>query len=226
MRLKPLVSPHFRLNYTPTGAIAPGLEVIAEIEFQLPDDGTLEDVPVEGFRDVLHVMTNDHVIDVPLRAIRPVPELHFGDHLDFGLVVLNTKVILNCSLCKQRAAPSCVLCAGSVRRTRSRWRSRRRRGSRLAVRFARRSRSRRSRGRRRRRATPQMTKEFTVANVGTAPGTYSITHDPALPLAVAPADGRLGAGAAPVGLEEGEDANAGLDPADVGLPSQARVASG
>ena len=60
-----------RLNYTPTGNLAPGLDVTAEIEFQLPEGEPAPeaagDVEV-GFKEVLHVITNGEVIDVPLRA--------------------------------------------------------------------------------------------------------------------------------------------------------------
>ena len=92
VRIKPLVSPNFRLNYTPTGNLAPGLDVTAEIEFQLPEgEPALEaagDVEI-GFKEVLHVITNGEVIDVPLRAIRPTADVRVADHLDFGLVVVN-----------------------------------------------------------------------------------------------------------------------------------------
>ena len=96
VRIKPLVSPNFRLNYTPTGSLAPGLDVTAEVEFQLPEgEPALEaagDVEI-GFKEVLHVITNGEVIDVPLRAIRPTADVRVADHLDFGLVVVNTRVV-------------------------------------------------------------------------------------------------------------------------------------
>lgn len=39
-------TPAFSLNYEPVGGLAPGLDVRAEVEFQLPDDDEVDDLGV------------------------------------------------------------------------------------------------------------------------------------------------------------------------------------
>ncbi|GBG28496.1 Cilia- and flagella-associated protein 65 [Hondaea fermentalgiana] len=77
-------SNYFTLNYTATGAVAPGLEVRAEVEFCIPDG--LDD---KEFHDELVVMCAGHETAIPLVGQRPCPRLEIEGN---GLVDLGTVV--------------------------------------------------------------------------------------------------------------------------------------
>jgi len=89
MRIRPPATPYFKLNYTPTGALAPGLDIRAEVEFTLPA-GT----KATEFYDRLVVVSGDAAVEVPLRASLPAPEVtdDAGGLLNLGLVVLDQSV--------------------------------------------------------------------------------------------------------------------------------------
>lgn len=46
LHIIPPRTPAFSLNYEPIGGLAPGLDVRAEVEFQLPDDDEVDDLSV------------------------------------------------------------------------------------------------------------------------------------------------------------------------------------
>lgn len=46
LHIIPPRTPAFSLNYEPIGGLAPGLDVRAEVEFQLPDDDEVDDLGV------------------------------------------------------------------------------------------------------------------------------------------------------------------------------------
>jgi len=77
-------SDFFTLNYLPTAAIAPGLEVRAEVEFCIP-----EGTPITEFHDNLVVVCGDHEYEVALRGTAPGPRLEIvgGGLLDLGTVL-------------------------------------------------------------------------------------------------------------------------------------------
>ena len=78
-------SSYFALNYIPAGPLAPGLDLRAEIECQLPEDR--EEVSV--FTDKIVVSMGAHKVEVPLYACKPGPDIVFNSNLNFGLVVQN-----------------------------------------------------------------------------------------------------------------------------------------
>lgn len=46
LQVIPPRTPAFSLNYEPVGGLAPGLDVRAEVEFQLPDDDEVDDLDI------------------------------------------------------------------------------------------------------------------------------------------------------------------------------------
>jgi hypothetical protein len=75
-------SAYFSLNYIPSGAIAPGLDVIAEVECQLPD------APGQYiFTDTISVVMGSQTIEIPIIANKPAPNVIFNPFLDMGLLL-------------------------------------------------------------------------------------------------------------------------------------------
>lgn len=71
----------FSINYIPSGVIAPGLDVRAEIECQIPENS------IElFFSDRIVVSMGPHKIEVPLLALKPLPNVEFNNFLDFGYI--------------------------------------------------------------------------------------------------------------------------------------------
>lgn len=79
---------YFALNYIPAGVVAPGLELRAEIECQLPLDSR-----EVKFRDAIFVTMGDHKVEVPLVAGKAGPDIIFDSIVDFGLIAENIPTI-------------------------------------------------------------------------------------------------------------------------------------
>ena len=102
----PTTNGPFTLIHTPSKALAPGLDVVIEVQFQLPltMENVLEDDAKAGvYRDrlIVHFGDSGKIVHVPLRACEPLPKLRltslvpvkrfenvFG--LDLGDVLLGT----------------------------------------------------------------------------------------------------------------------------------------
>ena len=78
IRIKAPASMYFALNYTPTGIIAPGIELRAEIECQIPDSKE------SRFTDKIVISMGEHKLDVPLIATRHFPRISFDPFVNFG----------------------------------------------------------------------------------------------------------------------------------------------
>jgi hypothetical protein len=75
-------SKYFALNYIPSGAVAPGLDVRAEIECQLPDDFP----NTFFFTDTITATMGPYSIDIPLYASRPAADIVFDPLINFGCI--------------------------------------------------------------------------------------------------------------------------------------------
>jgi hypothetical protein len=96
-------SPYFSLNYIPSGAIAPGLDVIAEVECQLPD--------TSGqyiFTDTITVVMGSHTSEIPIIANKPAPNIIFNPFLDFGLLLEKQTVTNTITFENRGLAPAVV----------------------------------------------------------------------------------------------------------------------
>ena len=78
---------YFALNYIPTGPIAPGLEIQAEVECQIPQDRGMTE-----FLDVLVIQGNRCRIKLPIVAQKPVPKIVFNSFLNLGVLGLGCPV--------------------------------------------------------------------------------------------------------------------------------------
>ena len=81
IRIRAPKSGYFALNYIPAGVIAPGIDVRAEIECQLPTTGT--DL---RFLDSIVVTMGQHCLDVPLYATKPSAMIRFDPLCNLGYV--------------------------------------------------------------------------------------------------------------------------------------------
>ena len=84
---------YFALNYVPCGSVAPGLDLRAEIECQLPETFLLDQY---NFNDIITVSMGPYTYDIPLYASRPGANIVFNPLLNFGYVadsVLNRKAV-------------------------------------------------------------------------------------------------------------------------------------
>lgn len=104
-------SNYFTINYTATGAVAPGLEVRAEVEFCIPDG--LED---KEFHDELVIMSGDSQISIPLSGQRPCPRLGVEGNglVDLGTVVRGNVQTRYLELCNKGALPGEFHVAGDL----------------------------------------------------------------------------------------------------------------
>ncbi len=93
IRIKAPASMYFALNYTPTGIIAPGIELRAEIECQIPDSNK-----ESRFMDKIVISMGEHKLEVPLIATRHFPRISFDPFVNLGYTsegqVVNQKVKL------------------------------------------------------------------------------------------------------------------------------------
>lgn len=81
IRFLPPKTGNFSINYIPAGAVAPGLDVRAEVECQVADDAT------EFFiSDAITVIMGQHRVDIPLLAQKPCADVVFNSFLNFGLL--------------------------------------------------------------------------------------------------------------------------------------------
>jgi hypothetical protein len=103
LRITPPKSPFFTLSYVPTGSVAAGLSITADIEFQMRADGPTVTADV---LDAITVTNGRDVIEVPLRANLPAPRVTFDPVLDFGLVVHNTQQSAPLQLSNQGSRPA------------------------------------------------------------------------------------------------------------------------
>ena len=79
IRFVPPASGAFTLNHSPSVAVASGLEVRAEIEFQAQE--------LRDYSDKLIVISDDDRLEVPLRAFVPAPRITFDGFVDLGTIV-------------------------------------------------------------------------------------------------------------------------------------------
>jgi hypothetical protein len=98
IRIVPPQSKLFSLNYTPVIGVAPGLEVIAEVTFQLEhgvsplsqtvtESGvTAADTSLIEYTDQLVISCGEDTIVVPLIARPPCAELQYTEFINFGAV--------------------------------------------------------------------------------------------------------------------------------------------
>ena len=82
IRIEPPKTGIFALNYIPAGAVAPGLDVRAEIECQVPEKSDLN-----FFKDCIVTRMGPHKVEIPIYASKPAPDIVFESMLDLGPVV-------------------------------------------------------------------------------------------------------------------------------------------
>lgn len=78
----------FALNYIPSGAIAPGLDLRAEIECLIP-----KELGDSIFTDKIIAVIGDEKIDVPIIAVKPHAEVKFEQSFILGNILLNQSII-------------------------------------------------------------------------------------------------------------------------------------
>ena len=72
LRMSVPKSPYFTLSYVPTGSVAPGLGITADVEFQLPTNASV----IDDVLDAITVTNGRDMIEIPLRANLPAPNLY------------------------------------------------------------------------------------------------------------------------------------------------------
>lgn len=82
VRLSAPKSKYFALNYIPSGVVAPGLDVRAEVECQLTDENMDQLI----FNDVIIANIGSYNVEIPLQARRPTADIKFNRLVDFGYV--------------------------------------------------------------------------------------------------------------------------------------------
>eukprot|EP01041_Mallomonas_annulata_P004748 gene4748-9429_t len=82
IRIEPPKTSLFALNYIPTGAVAPGLDVRAEVECQLPERSS-----GNFFKDSIVAVMGPYKVELPLYASKPAPDISFDTLVNLGLVV-------------------------------------------------------------------------------------------------------------------------------------------
>ena len=71
---------HFVLNYAPVAAIASGLDIKAEVEFQMAAGDTRD------YHDTVVILSGDERIELPLHAYIPAPRFEFDSFANFGMM--------------------------------------------------------------------------------------------------------------------------------------------
>lgn len=84
IRIQPPHSGYFALNYIPSGSVAPGLDIRAEIECQLPTDNS--DIV---FTDKVIATMGSYRVEIPIYASRPYANIKFKRTIDCGNIVLH-----------------------------------------------------------------------------------------------------------------------------------------
>ena len=89
IQFKGLATRAFNLRDLPPGSVAPGLDTVVEIEFQVPES---RGASQGEFHDKLVVSSATETIEIPLRAYAPAPKLEFDGFLNLGTIVLGDSV--------------------------------------------------------------------------------------------------------------------------------------
>jgi hypothetical protein len=83
---------NFVLNHIPSASLAPGLDIKAEVEFQMIDAGDNRD-----YHDSIKICVGGETVEVPLNAYKPAPNMTFDSYINFGRLVKDgdsmTKII-------------------------------------------------------------------------------------------------------------------------------------
>lgn len=85
IRFKPPRTAEFTLHQIPSVAVAPGLEVSADLEYFSTSDG--------DFADELQVLCDDDVLSIPVRAFAPRADVYFDGFCHFGGVAPGSTTI-------------------------------------------------------------------------------------------------------------------------------------
>ena len=93
IRFIPPTSGAFTLNHCPSVAVASGLEVRAEIEFQAQE--------LRDYSDKLVVISDDDRLEVPLRAFVPAPRIAFDGFVDLGTIVADNTASYYVDICNE-----------------------------------------------------------------------------------------------------------------------------
>ena len=81
IRIQSPKNPCFALNYIPSGSVAPGLDIRAEVECQIP-----ENYPHKFVSETIIAYMGPHQVEIPLFASRPCAIVNFNPVANFGLV--------------------------------------------------------------------------------------------------------------------------------------------
>jgi len=82
IRIQAPKSGFFALNYIPSGPVAPGLDIRAEIECQVPAYAT-----EMMFTDKVTIVMGKHQFELPLYACKPYASIKMEEVLDFGNII-------------------------------------------------------------------------------------------------------------------------------------------
>jgi hypothetical protein len=103
VKIVPPATNDFRLLFVPNRPLAPGLEMVAEIEFRAREN--------HDYIDRIIIESDDDSIEVPLRAFMPRPELELDSFIDFGMVALGASNTVEVNL--TNVGSRCVAAAPS-----------------------------------------------------------------------------------------------------------------
>jgi hypothetical protein len=81
--IKPPTSPNFVLNHIPSASISAGMELKAEIEFQMQEHC--------DYHDKITIISGKQILEVPLNAYIPAPDIQFNGFIDMGVIVYQNK---------------------------------------------------------------------------------------------------------------------------------------
>eukprot|EP01032_Pedospumella_encystans_P007939 gene7939-9469_t len=90
IRIQPPHTGYFALNYIPSGSVAPGLDIRAEIECQLPTDNS--DIV---FTDKVIATMGSYRVEIPIYASRPYANIKFDRIFDCGNIVLHQPLTID-----------------------------------------------------------------------------------------------------------------------------------
>ena len=103
IRIRAPKSGFFALNYIPTGAVAPGIDVRAEIECQLPVGGK-----ELLFVDSITISMGQHTLDVPISATKPSAIVRFPTLCNLGYVAENQPASITVPFENIGQIPTCI----------------------------------------------------------------------------------------------------------------------
>lgn len=83
IRLEQPANASFRVNFSPGGRVAPGIDVRAEVEFKAD--------AARDQSDTLVIMSEGDRVEVPLRAFAPAPQVEFDGFANLGVVVADNR---------------------------------------------------------------------------------------------------------------------------------------